>query len=321
MVRVNTTKTSYIRENTEPTRFSSSTLTINLSHLNFIPSTWVSHVLSWPCVTPWRSKRIAHTIIKWTFSFEQLCASLQENWKRPNSVATNNERYCSTPSEIESYNIYLAPTHRKHRREYHQQKDNDSRIQHNKTEVTATFPQLWKKKFVISSACAWPECQKKNPPIGGDIIEDPTVPLPVFHTVTRRHLVTANFRTANQPNSITGAPSAHTQPLLWISNSCFANKSFTNWNAPFALVVVFVASQKKKLTFMVPSWTYFTSAISWPQCETSVVLSNWRESHNALALMCDIKCSKYINSNQQFGSEYLDTLSFSNCSANASEYW
>ena len=68
-----------------------------------------------------------------------------------------------------------------------------------------------------------------------------------------------------------GAPSVHTKPILWIFNSHFAKKSFTNWNTSFALVVVFSSSQKSKLSFMVPTWT------NWLQFQTSVVSSNWRK--------------------------------------------
>jgi len=46
------------------------------------------------------------------------------------------------------------------------------------------------KQFDIISA--WLEYWKNNPPTGGDVIEDPTVPLPGFHTATRRQWLTAN---------------------------------------------------------------------------------------------------------------------------------
>jgi len=46
------------------------------------------------------------------------------------------------------------------------------------------------KQFDIISA--WLEYWKNNPTPGGDVIEDPTVLLPGFHTATRRQWVTAN---------------------------------------------------------------------------------------------------------------------------------
>jgi len=52
------------------------------------------------------------------------------------------------------------------------------------------------KQFYVISA--WLEYWKNYPPTGGDVIEDPTVPLPRFHTATRRQWVTANRLRAKQ---------------------------------------------------------------------------------------------------------------------------
>jgi len=52
------------------------------------------------------------------------------------------------------------------------------------------------KQFDISSA--WLDYWKNNLPTGGDVIEDPTVPLPGFHTATTHQWVTANRLSAKQ---------------------------------------------------------------------------------------------------------------------------
>ena len=57
------------------------------------------------------------------------------------------------------------------------------------------------------------------------------------------------FISAENPDfspSITGAPPVHTEPIVGIFSSCFAKKSFTNWNTSFALVAVSGCSQKRK---------------------------------------------------------------------------
>ena len=63
------------------------------------------------------------------------------------------------------------------------------------------------------------------------------------------------FHQCRKPRFISreaGAPSMHTDPIFWTHNSCFAKKSFTNWNTFFTLVVVFSSSHKRKF-FMTPS--------------------------------------------------------------------
>ena len=69
--------------------------------------------------------------------------------------------------------------------------------------VPATTRLKWRRPFYISEkqfdiSSTWLEYRKNNPPTGGDVIEHPTVPLPGFHTATRRQWLTANQQRAKQ---------------------------------------------------------------------------------------------------------------------------
>lgn len=55
------------------------------------------------------------------------------------------------------------------------------------------------------------------------------------------------FFSAENPDlfpSIAGALLVHTEPIIWISKSYFAKKSFTHWKTAFPFVVAFRSSQE-----------------------------------------------------------------------------
>ena len=54
----------------------------------------------------------------------------------------------------------------------------------------------------------------------------------LFHQCKKARFISQHSRSA----------SSSAEPILWISNSCFRKKSFTNLDRPFALVVVFISS-------------------------------------------------------------------------------
>ena len=110
-------------------------------------------------------------------------------------MAPNNERYCYTALETKAETSIM-----------HQRIDSmNENIPLRKTVAHAHATTRLKsrrpfynseKQFNIISV--WLEYWKNNPPIGGDVIEDPVVPLPGFHTATRRQWVTANRIRAKQ---------------------------------------------------------------------------------------------------------------------------
>jgi len=105
------------------------------------------------------------------------------------------------------------------------------------------------------------------------------------------------FISAENPDlfpRIAVAPSVHTEPIRWISNSCFAKKSFTNWNTFLLwwLLSAFYRGGSFPLWYHHGQWTHLTGEISGLQFKTSVVSSKWNAIFKGPAFICEITCSK-----------------------------
>jgi len=84
-------------------------------------------------------------------------------------------------------------------------------------------------------------------------------------TVTALHVWNSCFISAENPAlflSIAGASAVHTEPNEQMNiQIMFCNEFFNKLKYIFCFVL-FSSLQKRKFSFMVPSWTYLTSAIS-----------------------------------------------------------